>query len=64
MAADSDEKDYSQLISDLANGKLDELKIHPEEFMSFQKAYHRSPDANKIEGMAQHNGLIIYRVKK
>lgn len=64
MLSTNDESDFGQKIEDLASGKLDQLIIHPDDFAAFQRAYHVSPAANRIEGMAQHNGEIIYRVKQ
>lgn len=64
MKVADQEKDYRKEIADLANGKLDQLVITPDQFAAFQRAYHSSPSASRIEGLAQHNGKIIYRAKQ
>ncbi|MGF7437273.1 hypothetical protein [Lentilactobacillus senioris] len=54
------QKDYAELLRQLASGELATLQITADEFMEFQSAYMNFESRKKIVGEAQANGIIVY----
>lgn len=53
-------KNYTQLLEDLKDGKIDKLEITTEEFMDFQREYMNFGHRKNVVGTAKRNGGAIY----
>lgn len=52
--------DYASLLDQLKSGKLKELRVKPDEFMTFRSVWNNYPGRTEIVGTAQRGGDIIY----
>ncbi|MDG9732769.1 MULTISPECIES: hypothetical protein [Leuconostoc] len=52
--------DYTIALNDLRDGKIDEIKINPENFPAFQKAWALFAYQNAIRGVAHAHGQVTY----
>lgn len=52
--------DYASLLEQLKDGTIDELKVTPTDFMTFQIAYMAFESRKRVIGTAEKNGTIIY----
>lgn len=52
--------DYTIALNDLRDGKIDEIKINPENFPAFQKAWASFAYQNAIRGVAHVHGQVTY----
>lgn len=57
-------KNYQELLLQLENAEIDELKITPDEFMTFQPIYMNYEKRKRVVGKAGHDGVITYRYVK
>ncbi|MGX7051787.1 hypothetical protein [Leuconostoc palmae] len=51
---------YTELLDNLKDGKIDEINITPENFPEFQKIWRDFPSQNKVRGIAGKGGHIKY----
>ena len=54
-------KDFSELLTQLVNGKIDFLEVKPEEFPNFQDVLMDFPERKQIIGTAHRGGAITYK---
>lgn len=54
--------DYAEQLEQLHSGQVDEIVIHPDQFMAFQQAFQKYPYRSQIEGDAKHGGEIHYHL--
>ncbi len=55
-----EEKDYTEMLNRLKNGELKNIKIKPDEFVVFQRAFMNFDTRKSIFGKAHQNGEITY----
>ena len=54
------DRDYAELLRQLAAGEITELEISKEEFSQFQPAFMNFESRKKIVGEAETNGVVVY----
>lgn len=54
-------QDYTELMNQLKDQKIDQFEIGPEEFPAFQQAFMAFDTRKRIIGQAHKGGKIIYR---
>ncbi|WP_412988347.1 hypothetical protein ACLJJ6_06235 [Pediococcus siamensis] len=54
-------RDFSNLLEQLRQGSLKELKVEADEFADFQPIYMKYDQRKRVIGEAQRNGTVIYR---
>ncbi|AYM02868.1 hypothetical protein [Levilactobacillus yiduensis] len=54
-------KDFTDLMNQLKDKKLDEFEVTPEEFPAFQKAFMAFETRKRVVGQAHKGGKLIYR---
>lgn len=52
--------DYNELLEQLKQGELNELKIEKEDFLDFREALIHREDFKHFRGVAYHHGITIY----
>lgn len=55
-----DKVDYSDMLNQLREGKIDKLLVKPEDFMDFQKAFIDFDYRKRVVGTAKEGGTITY----
>ncbi|QNQ80750.1 hypothetical protein [Lactobacillus sp. PV034] len=55
------EKNYEEILTSLADGKLSEYKIEAKDAFAFQQALRNFGRRQDITGIAQRGGSIIYK---
>ncbi|MFT8902596.1 hypothetical protein [Liquorilactobacillus nagelii] len=55
-----EERNYQELLDKLVAGEIDEIKIEPKEFMSFQVALMNFRQRKRIVGIAHQQGIVYY----
>lgn len=58
------EEHYLIKLNELRQGKIDELQISREEFLTFRQAWIRQEDKENFIGYAQRQGKVTYRYEK
>lgn len=53
--------DYNELLEQLKQGELAELKIDKEDFLEFRKVLIHREDFKHFRGVAYHHGITIYK---
>ena len=52
--------DYNELLEQLKQGELNELKIEKEDFLGFREVLIQREDFKHFRGVAYHHGITIY----
>ena len=52
--------DYTHLMDQLRAGEIDEIAVHPADFMAFRAVWTNYPARKEIVGTAKRQGEIIY----
>lgn len=58
------DSDFAAQLEQLYEGQIDELVIHPDQFMEFQKVFQKYAYRSQIEGDAKRGGEIHYHLIK
>ena len=54
-------RDFTDLMNQLKEGKIDQFEVEPAEFQAFQQAYMAFDTRKRVIGQAHKNGKLIYR---
>ncbi|KAF0507061.1 hypothetical protein ITQ84_08190 [Pediococcus pentosaceus] len=57
-------RDYLQLLNDLKDGSIKELKITAEEFQDFQSRFMEFPERKQVIGKADRGGVVVYHFER
>lgn len=57
-------RDYLQLLNQLKDGSIDELKIKADEFQTFQPVFMDFAERKQVIGTANRGGEITYHFEK
>ncbi|CAJ1227011.1 hypothetical protein [Levilactobacillus zymae] len=54
-------RDFTDLMNQLKDQKIDQFEVGPDEFQAFQKAYMAFDTRKRVIGQAHKDGKLIYR---
>lgn len=54
-------KDFTALMNQLKDQKIEQFEVTPEEFPAFQKAFMAFDTRKRVIGQAEKGGTLIYR---
>lgn len=54
-------RDFTDLMNQLKERKIDQFEVEPAEFQAFQRAYMAFDTRKRVIGQAHKNGKLIYR---